>query len=328
MIKYIFKRLIYMVFIFFVMSIVLFSVYNMIPGDPARVEVEGQKATLKPDEYQRAYEEARQRLGLDEPKIVRYGKWMGGILTGDFGQSSVYKKPVTTVIKAPMGNTIFINIFAITLSLVITIPLGIICAVKRNSIFDNAVQVFTIIGYSIPVFIISLICIYIFAVKLRWFPVSGMNTPNFNGTGFAWFVDRMYYLALPLIVMTVGSLGGITRYVRAAMIEALRMDYIRTARAKGLKEKVVIYSHAWRNALLPVITLIIGWVMSIFSGSLVVEYLFNLNCMGKFYIQALTNQDYNVALAVQLFYMLIALAGNLIIDLSYGLVDPRVRVNN
>lgn len=328
MLKYIFKRLIYMVFIFFVMSIVLFSVYNLIPGDPARVEVEGLKATLKPDDYQRAYEEARQRLGLDEPKIVRYGKWMGGILTGDFGQSSVYKKPVTTVIKAPMGNTIFINIFSIFLALVITIPLGIICAVKKKSIFDNAVQVLTIVGYSIPVFIFSLIFIYIFAVKLRWFPVSGMNTPNFSGTGFAWFLDRMYYLALPLIVMTVGNLGGLTRYVRAAMIEALRMDYIRTARAKGLKEKVVIYSHAWRNALLPVITLIIGWVMSVFSGSLVIESIFNLNGMGKFYIAALTNQDYNVALAVQLFYMLIALAGNLIIDLSYGLVDPRVRVNN
>lgn len=328
MLKYIFKRLIYMVFIFFVMSIVLFSVYNMIPGDPARAEVEAQKGKLKPDEYQKVYEAARQRLGLDDPKIVRYGKWMGGILTGDLGQSSVYKKPVATVIKAPMGNTIFINIFSIVLALVITIPLGIICAVKRNSIFDNAVQVLTIVGYSIPVFIISLIFIYIFAVKLRWFPVSGMNTPNFNGTGFAWFLDRMYYLALPLIVMTIGSLGGMTRYVRAAMIEALRMDYIRTARAKGLKEKVVIYSHAWRNALLPVITLIIGWVMSVFSGSLVIESLFNLNGMGKFYIAALTNQDYNVALAVQLFYMLIALAGNLIIDLSYGLVDPRVRVNN
>jgi peptide/nickel transport system permease protein len=317
-----------MVFIFFVMSIVLFSVYNLIPGDPARVEVEGLKATLKPDDYQRAYEEARQRLGLDEPKIVRYGKWMGGVLTGDLGQSSVYKKPVTTVIKAPMGNTIFINIFSIFLALVITIPLGIICAVKKKSIFDNAVQVLTIVGYSIPVFIFSLIFIYIFAVKLRWFPVSGMNTPNFSGTGVAWFLDRMYYLALPLIVMTVGNLGGLTRYVRAAMIEALRMDYIRTARAKGLKEKVVIYSHAWRNALLPVITLIIGWVMSVFSGSLVIESIFNLNGMGKFYIAALTNQDYNVALAVQLFYMLIALAGNLIIDLSYGLVDPRVRVNN
>jgi peptide/nickel transport system permease protein len=154
-----------------------------------------------------------------------------------------------------------------------------------------------------------------------------MNSPNFHGTGIAFFLDRMHYLALPLIVMTIGSLGGMTRYVRAAMIESLRMDYIRTARAKGLKEKVVIYSHAWRNALLPVITLIIGWFINIFAGSLVIEQMFNLNGMGKFYMDALMNQDYNVALAVQMFYMVVALVGNLIIDLSYGFVDPRVRVN-
>ncbi len=327
MLKYIFKRLLYMIFIFFVMSLVLFMLYNMIPGDPARVEVEAVKGTIEPEEYQRRYEEARKRLGLDDPMIVRYGKWMVGILQGDFGQSTVYRQPVSDVVKQPMQNTIFINIFAIVLALGITIPLGIVCAIKRNSVFDNVVQVFTIIGYSIPVFIISLVAIYFFAVRLGWFPVSGMNTPNFKGTSFEWFLDRMHYLALPLIVMTAGSLGGMTRYVRAAMIETLRMDYIRTARAKGLRERVVVYSHAWRNALLPVITLIIGWFMSIFSGSLVIERMFNLHGMGKFYIDALQNQDYNVALAVQMFYIVLALVGNLIIDLSYGIVDPRVRVN-
>jgi peptide/nickel transport system permease protein len=310
------------------MSLAMFFLYNLIPGDPARAEVEKFKTKLRAEEYQLRYEAARERLGLDDPLIVRYGKWIGGVLQGDLGESSVFKKPVTEVVKTPMKNTVFINIFAIVIALGITIPLGIICAVKRNSIFDNIIQIITIVGYSIPVFIIALISIYFFAVKLGWFPVSGMNTPNFKGTGLEFFMDRMYYLALPLIIMTMGSLGGMTRYVRAAMIEALRMDYIRTARAKGLKEKVVIYSHAWRNALLPVITLIIGWFISVFSGSLVIERMFNLNGMGKFYIDALTNQDYNIALAVQMFYKVLALIGNLIIDLSYGIVDPRVRVNN
>jgi len=137
----------------------------------------------------------------------------------------------------------------------------------------------------------------------------------------------MHHLTLHLRVLIIGSLGGMTRYVRAAMIDALSMDCIKTARAKGLREKVVIYSHAWRNALLPVITLIIGWFMSIFSGSLVTETMFVLNGMGKIYIDALNNQDYNVALAIQLFYIVMAVLGNLIADLSYGLVDPRVRVN-
>ena len=136
----------------------------------------------------------------------------------------------------------------------------------------------------------------------------------------------MYYLALPLFVMTVSSLGGMTRYVRAAMIDALRMDYIRTARAKGLKERVVIYSHAWRNALLPVITLILGWFLSIFSGSIVIESVFALNGMGRVYLSALNNMDYNLAMGIQMFYIVVTLIGNLLIDLSYGIVDPRIRI--
>lgn len=327
MLKYISKRVLYMVFVFFIMSLVMFFLYNLIPGDPARAQLEPVKNNLTAEEYQKRYETLRSQMGLDDPTIVRYGKWIGGVLKGDLGQSIRYKKPVVDLVKQPMKNTIFINIFAMVLALGITIPLGIVCAVKRNTLFDNVVQIGTIVGYSLPVFIIALISIFLFAVTLGWFPVSGMNTPNFKGTGVAFLLDRMYYLALPLFVMTVGSIGGMTRYVRAAMIESLRMDYIRTARAKGLREKVVIYSHAWRNALLPVVTLIIGWFISIFTGSLVVEEMFSLNGMGSFYMDALRNQDYNIALAVQMFYMIVALVGNLVIDLSYGFVDPRVRVN-
>lgn len=327
MLKYILKRLLYMIILFFIMSFLTFMLYNMIPGDPARVEVQAVKNKVSAEVYQQLYEQARERLGLNDPLVVRYLKWFGNILRGNFGDSSVYKQPVKDLIGAPMRNTIFINIFSIFLSLGIAIPIGIRCAVKQNSVFDNTVQVLTIIGYSLPTFIIALVCIFLFAVKLQWFPVSGMNSPNFQGTGMEFFFNRIYHLALPLFIMTIGSLGGIIRYVRAAMIDALHMDYIKTARAKGLKEKVVIYSHAWRNALLPVITIIIGWFLSIFSGSLVIERMFNLNGMGKFYIDALSNQDYNIAVTVQMFYFVIATAGNILIDLSYGLVDPRVRVN-
>lgn len=220
-----------------------------------------------------------------------------------------------------------INIIATVLALAITIPLGIFCAVKKFSKFDNAVQVFTIVGYSVPIYIIALVFIYLFSVKLGIFPISGMNTPNFQGTGFAFLVDRLYYLGLPLLVMTVASLGGMTRYVRAAMIDALRMDYVRTARAKGLKEKVVIYSHAWRNALLSVITLIIGWFMSIFMGSIIVEQVFQINGIGLMYYKGLLGQDYDIALAIQMLYCVITLISNLVTDLSYGIVDPRVRIN-
>jgi len=227
-----------------------------------------------------------------------------------------------------MKNTVFINIFSTFLALGITIPLGIFCAVKRGSKRDVAVQVGTVVGYSLPTFIIAIVFIWLFAVVLGWFPVSGMQTAgSLNWSPWRQFWDRMYHMALPLIVMTFSSLGGMTRYVRAAMIEALSMDCIRTARAKGLREKVVIYSHAWRNALLPIITLIIGWFISIFSGSLMIENIFALNGLGKIYYDALQGNDNEVILALQMFYIALSLFGNLLIDIVYGFVDPRIRVN-
>lgn len=326
-----------MIIVFLLISFFMYMLYNLIPTDPARAELEPLRKDLKPEEYQQQYREIRARLGLDDPLIQRYARWMGlapdkkgnfnGLLQGNFGYSNLYKKDVRNVIKEPMLYTVFINIFATILALGITIPLGIQTAVKKNSLFDKSVQVFSIVGYSIPIYIIALVFIYLFAVIWRVFPVGGMQTPGSNFTGWTWFKDRMYYLALPLIVMTLASLGGMTRYVRAAMIDALSMDYIRTARAKGVHEKTVIYSHAWRNALLPIITVVIGWFLGIFGGSVVIEQTFSLNGMGKLYIQGLTNNDYELVLAMQMFYTVISLVGALVIDLSYGLVDPRVRVD-
>ena len=205
--------------------------------------------------------------------------------------------------------------------------MGIVCAVKKGGKLDQTVQVVTILGYSIPQYIFALLFIFVFAVLLRWFPVNGAKTPGSNYVGMQAFLDKMYYMCLPIIVSVFGGLGGMSRYVRAAMTDALSMDCIRTARAKGVREKVVIYSHAWRNALLPIITSIIGWFLSIFSGSLVLENVFSLNGMGKLYILGLNNNDSELCLAIQMFYTSISLVGNLITDLAYGFVDPRVRVD-
>lgn len=327
MVKYVAKRLVYMVGVFFVVSVIMFILFNNVPGDRALNQVQSMRGKVSNERFQEMYEQARDKLGLDDPIPIRYVKWMGNLLRGDLGYSTIYKKDVIDILGQPLRNTILINIIATIVALAITIPLGIFCAVKKFSRFDNAVQVFTIVGYSVPIYIIALVFIYLFSVKLRWFPISGMNSPNFQGTGLAFVKDRMYYLALPLIVMTVASLGGMTRYVRAAMIDALRMDYVRTARAKGLKEKVVIYSHAWRNALLSVITLIIGWFMSIFMGSIIIEQVFQLNGIGLMYYKGLLGQDYDIALAIQMLYCAITLISNLVTDLSYGIVDPRVRIN-
>ncbi len=336
--KYILKRLGYILLVFMLLSFLIYMIYNMLPVDKAAEAARAEITANKNLNYQERYEYWSERYGTNGTKIERYLRWLGvypysdgsynGLLQGNLGDSSNYGKPVSEVIVEPMKNTIFINIFATVLALGITIPLGIFCAVKRGSKRDVGVQVGTLVGYSMPTFIIAIVFIWLFSVMLGWFPVSGMQSAGYiNWTPWEQFWDKMYHLALPLIVMTFTSLGGMTRYVRAAMIEALSMDYIRTARAKGLREKVVIYSHAWRNALLPVITLIIGWFLSIFSGSLMIENIFSLNGIGKTYYVALQGSDNEIVLALQMFYILISLLGNLIIDIAYGFVDPRVRVN-
>lgn len=336
--KYILKRVLYMILVFLIVSFLMYCLYNLIPNDPARAELEGLKKTLKPEQYEQMYQQLRAEMGLDDPILVRYARWMGvvrdtrtgtfrGLLQGYMGYSTYFKQDVVQVIPSRMVNTIFINIFVTILALAITIPLGIVCAVRKRGKLDNTVQVLTIVGYSIPIYIIALLFIWLFGVTLQWFPVMGIKTPGSSYTGMQAILDQLYYLALPILVMTFASLGGMTRYVRTAMIDALGMDYVRTARAKGLREKVVIYSHAWRNALLPVITVIISWFLSIFSGSVIVENTFGLNGMGNLYIIGLTNHDYELVLAVQMFYTVVSLVGALIMDLSYGLVDPRVRVD-
>ena len=339
--KYIAKRLGYMLVVMLILSLLMFLVYSMIPYDRAVAEAEPFKQGLKNNPnaaelYSAKIEELRRELGTDQNVFVRYLGWIGvapingrynGILQGNFGYSYQYDRPALDVLITPMKNTIFINIFATIFGLGITIPLGIFCAVHRGSKRDTAVQIGTIVGYSIPTFITAIIFIWFFAIILGWFPVSGMKTPGSDYVGWQKLKDELYYMSLPLIVMTFSSLGGMTRYVRASMTEALSLDCIRTARAKGLREKSVIYSHAFRNALIPIITLVIGWFIGIFSGSIVIENIFGLNGVGRLYILSLNNKDFEVVLMLQMFYVIVGLLGNLVIDIAYGIADPRVRVN-
>lgn len=348
MFKYILKRIFYIFVVFMILSFAIYMIYSLIPGDQAYTtavtEVKQSKGKLV---FEERYAYWQSYYGTDGNLLQRYGRWLGvypykvqsvgggtvnqyrGLFEGKLGDSVQFSIPVVELMKEPMKNTILINIFATIFGLGITIPLGIFCARKKGSKRDIAVQVGTIIGYSIPIFIIAILFIWLFAIVLEWFPVSGQITIDagyVKGTP-EYFFDELYHLALPLIVMTFCSLGGMTRYVRASMVEALSMDCVRTARAKGLKESVVVHKHAWRNALIPIVTLVIGWFLGIFSGSLMIENIFGLNGIGRIYYQALTNRDYPVILALQMFYILIGLVGNLIIDISYGIIDPRIRIN-
>ncbi|MDR1644174.1 MAG: ABC transporter permease [Clostridiales bacterium] len=325
MARYILRRLGYIVFTLLIVSVILFSISKIMPGDPALMLVDGRK--LRPEQFEIAYKAAREKLGLDEPVVVQYFSWLRTMVTGDFGWSTVTRLPVAQMAAAPLGNTVKLNIFGLIFTFIITIPLGIATAVRKGKVFDQAVQVVTIIGYSLPTFIFGLLFICLFGVIIPIFPISGSGSIDTTLTGWAKTWADYRYMALPLIVYVFSSLGGITRYVRAAMIDALRMDYIRTARAKGLKEKVVIYSHAFRNSLIPFVTIFTGWFISIFGGSVIIERTFNWNGIGNVLISSLMQQDYAVVLAFYSFYAVLSLAGNLIMDIGYCLVDPRVRLS-
>ncbi len=336
--KYVLKRLGYMVIVFFIITFLMYMLFNLIPSDPAAAVVEPLRDKVDAATFEEMYQAQRERMGLNDPLMIRYLRWMGlyknvagfaydGLLQGNLGTSSINNRPVIDTVKAPMKNTIILNLMSTFLTLGITIPLGIKTAVKKGSLFDQTMQVVTIVGHSLPQYIIGLAFIFLFAVKLGWFPVSGMVSANAGYTGTRLVLDRIWHYALPLIVIVAANLGSMTRYVRAAMIDVLSMDYIRTARAKGLKEKVVIYSHAWRNALLPVITQIISWFLRLFAGSVVIESTFAFSGMGTLNVTALNTLDYELAIAINLFFCIVSLLGILICDLAYGLVDPRIRVS-
>ncbi len=326
--RYLLKRLIYIVFVFFIISILMFFIYKSMPGDPVESMLGSLKTSMRPDAYQELYDRTAERLGVNQPLPVQYFAWISNMLTGNFGYSTQYQRQVIDVIGAPMFNTIMLNLFTMIVVFLVSIFLGIATAVRKNGFFDKTVQVVTIIGYSIPSFIIALLAIFAFAVKIPIFPISGIRTPGSEATGIAAALDVAWHMALPVLVMSVSGIGGITRYVRASMIDALRMDYIKTARAKGLREKTVIYIHAFRNALIPIVTITTWWIIGLFGGSVVIESVFLWNGLGKMLIDGLMNRDFSIVLTMQMFYVLLSLAGNVLMDIAYTIVDPRVRLEN
>ena len=326
--RYLLKRFIYIIFVFFIISILMFFIYKSMPGDPVDAMLGSLRTSMRPDAYQELYDRTAERLGVNQPLPMQYFAWISNMLTGNFGYSTQYQREVIDVIGQPMLNTIMLNLFTMVVVFVVSIFLGIATAVRKNGVFDKTVQVVTIIGYSIPSFIIALLAIFLFAVKIPIFPISGFRSPGSEATGMAAALDIAWHMALPVLVMSVSGIGGITRYVRASMIDALRMDYIKTARAKGLREKTVIYVHAFRNALIPIVTITTWWIIGLFGGSVVIESVFLWNGLGKMLIDGLMNRDFSIVLTMQMFYVLLSLAGNVLMDIAYTIVDPRVRLEN
>ncbi len=323
LVKYVIKRILILIPVAFIISIMLFAIVQIMPGDPVRSML---PTTLKAEQYDAAYEAMYIRLGLDKSLPEQYFIWMGNIFKGDFGYSSMFNRPVADAISEPLKNTVILNIGVNILYLLIAIPVGIMCATKRNSLFDNGWQVFSLITYSMPSFFIAISLIYVFAINLGWLPMGGMPNTAFTD-GWDLVVEWARTLALPTLTLTIVSLAGAIRYVRNAMVEALSQDYIRTARAKGLSEKVVIYSHAFRNALIPVSFVIVSTLFALFAGAAITETIFQYNGIGKLMISAVFQRDNQMITTMNLFFATISIVSVLIADIVYGLVDPRIKLS-
>ena len=323
MLKFLLKRIISLMPVVVMISVMLFFIMKSMPGDPVRFLVPPAN-NLTPSEYKELYDLAAARLGVDRSLFEQYFIWIFNLLRGDFGYSIRFGLPVRDILLEPLLNSIFINFFSIIVAFLISIPVGIRSAVRRNSIFDRGWQIFSIFGLSMPTFFIGLTLIFIFAVRLRILPFGGMPFES-PGT-IEYFISYGRFMILPVVTLTIGSLAGTIRYVRNSMLEAISKDYIRTARAKGLQEKVVIYHHAFRNALIPIVTIVSFSIVGLFGGSAITESIFVWNGIGTVLISSLTSLDYNVVLVLNMFYAVLSLVANIVMDIGYALVDPRIRL--
>ena len=318
--KYFIKRILTMIPVFIGLSIIIFTLINLAPGDPYSNIVEGQINFSAEDK-----EEALKAMGYYDPIYVKYTKWVGKVIKGDLGTSIRYNEPVSNIIGRRISNTFLLSIITLILTTLIAIPLGIISSVSRNSIKDKILTILAFIGISIPGFFIALLIVKIFAVDLKWFPISGMSTIDKDYVGLKKFFDITKHMVLPILSMTIIEVASLMRYTRSVMIDVFSENYIKAARAKGLSEKIVIYKHSFRNALIPIVTLLSMSLGYIFTGTILIETIFVWPGMGTLFYQSISNRDYPVVMGCAVIFSASILIANLLSDFVYCLVDPRIR---
>lgn len=299
-------------------TIIVFTLVHMAPGDPF-------SSLIDPNITQADRENMLRAIGYYDPLPLQYIKWVGRALHGDLGYSIAYKAPVIGIIGRRMVNTLLLSVTALVIGTFIAVPLGVISATKKNTIFDYVVTVFAFIGLSIPVFFLALLLVKFLAFNLKLFPISGMQNVGAGYTGFQMILDLIHHMALPIIVLSLNHVASLMRYTRSAMLEVIGQDYIRTAKAKGVKERVVIYRHALRNALIPVVTIVSLSLGYLISGAVLTETVFVWPGMGTLVYQAILNRDYNLVIASLLIISIFILAANLLADILYAVVDPRIK---
>ncbi|MBQ7455987.1 MAG: ABC transporter permease [Desulfovibrio sp.] len=316
------RKCAWLLFVFLGITLVSFLVIHLAPGSPTDMEV-----TLNP----LAGEAARKRLealyGLDKSLTEQYLNWLVRLLHFDFGNSmSADARPVMTKILERLPLTVSMNVISLILTLLVAIPVGIFSACRQNSFWDHILTLFVFLGFAMPSFWLALLLMTWFGIDLQWLPISGLTAMNYDQMGsFDKFCDLAKHLTLPIMVYTLGSLAGMSRYMRSCMLEVLRQDYMTVAWAKGLSPFAVLVNHGLRNALLPVITLLGLSVPGLIGGSVIIESIFALPGLGNLFYAAVMARDYTMIMGNLVLGSILTLAGNLLADICYSLADPRIR---
>ena len=318
MTAYIIRRLVLAAIVLVLVSIFVFLALRLLPGDPVLMYMSASSVQqITPEQLQIV----RHEFGLDKTLPMQYFDWAAGIFHGDFGTSILNRSPVMQEILKRLPITLHIGILAFILSMLVGIPAGVLCAIRRGSWLDNIVTTFANIGITVPVFWLGIILIYAFALYLKWLPVMGYTSPFTN----FWLSTRQ--LIMPVFCLAVGPIAGNARQARSSMLEVISKDYIRTAWAKGLRERSVVLKHALKNGLMPVVTLSGIGVGTILGGSVLIEQVFNIPGMGRLAVTSVMNQDYPYVQAIALIMAGSVVFANLLVDISYGWLDPRVHYN-
>lgn len=311
---YILKRILSLIPVLFVVSIIVFLIIHVTPGDPATTML-GEEASSE------QIEELREQLGLNQPLYQQYLNWVGGVFKGDLGNSYFMKDPVTLAIFEHLGPTISLTIIAQLIALMIAIPVGIFAAKRRGTASDQTVMGFSLLAMSVPNFLLSLLLMLLIGVVLQWLPVAGY-APLESGL---W--SHLQYLIMPGIALGAIQAALIARITRSSMLEVLNHNFIKSARAKGVKEKNIIYKHAFKNAFLPILTVIGQTFGGLIAGAVVAETIFNIPGIGQLTINSIERRDYPMIQGVIFFVAMAYVFINLVVDLLYGIVDPRVRLD-
>jgi peptide/nickel transport system permease protein len=320
--SYLIRRLVGLIPMLLGITFISFMVIQIAPGSPVELMTD-----MNPD----ASPELRQKLiehwGLDQPLHIQYWRWLQQIVVGDFGVSlSQDARPVIEKIGEALPITLLLNALSLALILGMSIPIGVYSATHQYSLIDRATTVFVFLGFAMPTFWLAILCMMFFGVELGWLPISGLQSLDYEYLSpMGKFWDRLRHIILPVGIAALTSLAGLSRYARSSMLEVFRQDYVTTARAKGLAESTVIYKHALRNALMPVVTILGLSIPGLIGGSVIFETIFAIPGMGRLFFNSVLMRDYTVVMGVLVIGAVLTLIGNLIADLMYAAVDPRLR---